>query len=100
MRRSICVGMFLALLFLTSALPSQTPWATLSQPPVGTAAPGDILSAGHLGREIGNVELMIHFYYDLLGLKINGAPQPAKALRFKRNRARAARVCSARRGSS
>jgi catechol 2,3-dioxygenase-like lactoylglutathione lyase family enzyme len=72
MRRSICVGMFLALLFLTSALPSQTPWATLSQPPVGTAAPGDILSAGHLGREIGNVELMIHFYYDLLGLKLMG----------------------------
>ncbi len=79
MRRSIPIAISLALLFLPSVLPSQTPWADLSAPPTGTAAPGDVLSAGHLGREIGNVELMIHFYHDLLGLKLMGArsqPRP------------------------
>jgi catechol 2,3-dioxygenase-like lactoylglutathione lyase family enzyme len=58
---------------------SQTPWATLSEPPTGIMPAGDVLSAGHLGREIGNVELMIHFYHDLLGLKLLGArsqPRP------------------------
>jgi catechol 2,3-dioxygenase-like lactoylglutathione lyase family enzyme len=68
------------LMLLAAALAcAQTPWATLSEPPTGAAPPGDILSAGHLGREIGNVELMIHFYHDLLGLKLLGArsqPRP------------------------
>jgi catechol 2,3-dioxygenase-like lactoylglutathione lyase family enzyme len=53
-------------------LPAQTPWATLKEPPTGQVLSGDVLSAGHLGREIGNVELMIHFYHDLLGLKLLG----------------------------
>jgi catechol 2,3-dioxygenase-like lactoylglutathione lyase family enzyme len=38
-----------------------------------------VLRPGHLGREIGNVELMIHFYHDLLGLGLLGprsAPRP------------------------
>lgn len=58
---------------------AQPPWATLSEPPTGAMPPGDVLSCGHLGREIGNVELMIHFYHDLLGLKLLGArsqPRP------------------------
>ena len=62
--------------FSTSA---QAPWATLNAPPTGLAPSGDVLSAGHLGREIGNVELMIHFYHDLLGLRLMGArsqPRP------------------------
>jgi catechol 2,3-dioxygenase-like lactoylglutathione lyase family enzyme len=62
--------------FSTSA---QAPWATLKEPPTGLAAAGDVLSAGHLGREIGNVEVMIHFYHDLLGFRLMGArsqPRP------------------------
>jgi catechol 2,3-dioxygenase-like lactoylglutathione lyase family enzyme len=62
--------------FPTSA---QAPWATLKEPPTGFAPAGDVLSAGHLGREIGNVELIIHFYHDLLGLGLMGArsqPRP------------------------
>ena len=50
----------------------QTPWATLDSPPSGVAPAGDVLRPGHLGREIGNVELMIHFYHDLLGLGLYG----------------------------
>ncbi len=62
--------------FSTSA---QAPWATLKEPPTGLAPAGDVLSCGHLGREIGNVELMLHFYHDLLGLGLMGArsqPRP------------------------
>lgn len=36
------------------------------------APPGDVLRPGHLGREIGNVELIIHFYHDLIGLGLLG----------------------------
>lgn len=59
--------------------PAQSPWATLDAPPTGVAPPGEVLRPGHLGREIGNVELMIHFYHDLLGLGLLGprsAPRP------------------------
>ena len=56
----------------TWLVPAQTPWATLTGPPTGSSPSGDVLSAGHLGRQIGNVELMIHFYHDLLGLKLLG----------------------------
>jgi hypothetical protein len=66
MRRSVSVTIFLMLVSLPSLLPAQNPWATLSEPPNGTAPQGDVLSAGLLGREIGTVELMIHFYHDLL----------------------------------
>ncbi|MEJ2111069.1 MAG: hypothetical protein P8Z37_14395, partial [Acidobacteriota bacterium] len=58
---------------------AQTPWATLESPPSGVAPPGEVLRPGHLGREIGNVELIIHFYHDLLGLSLRGsrsAPRP------------------------
>jgi catechol 2,3-dioxygenase-like lactoylglutathione lyase family enzyme len=70
-----------ALVILSSCVPisAQTPWATLKEPPTGLAPAGDVLSAGHLGREIGNVELIIHFYHDLLGLRLMGArsqPRP------------------------
>ena len=58
---------------------AQTPWATLEAPPAGVAPSGEVLRPGHLGREIGSVELMIHFYHDLLGLGLLGprsAPRP------------------------
>jgi catechol 2,3-dioxygenase-like lactoylglutathione lyase family enzyme len=67
------------LLACASIIPAQTPWATLDKPPSGTAPSGDVLYPGHLGREIGNVELIIHFYHDLLRLKLLGArdqPRP------------------------
>jgi catechol 2,3-dioxygenase-like lactoylglutathione lyase family enzyme len=62
----------LVLLLGVSIAPAQKPWATLEAPPAGVAPPGDVLRPGHLGREIGNVELMIHFYHDLLGLGLMG----------------------------
>jgi catechol 2,3-dioxygenase-like lactoylglutathione lyase family enzyme len=64
---------------ITSTITAQEPWATLNKPPSGTAPSGNVLYPGHLGREIGNVELIIHFYHDLLGLKLLGArgqPRP------------------------
>ncbi len=80
MRQSVTLfALSITILSLTSIAPAQTPWATLSEPPTGITPAGDVLSAGHLGREIGNVELMIHFYHDLLGTKLLGArsqPRP------------------------
>ncbi|MBN2321435.1 MAG: hypothetical protein JXR49_20320 [Acidobacteria bacterium] len=65
--------------FSAAVCPAQTPWAILDAPPTGVAPPGEVLRPGHLGREIGNVELMIHFYHDLLGMGLLGprsAPRP------------------------
>jgi catechol 2,3-dioxygenase-like lactoylglutathione lyase family enzyme len=61
-----------------SAASAQT-WATLDAPPSGVAPPGDVLRAGHLGREIGDTQNIIHFYADLIGLGLVGpreAPRP------------------------
>ncbi len=55
-----------------STVPAQEPWATLDEPPSGVAPAGDVTRPGHLGRQIGNVELMIHFYHDLIGLNLMG----------------------------
>jgi catechol 2,3-dioxygenase-like lactoylglutathione lyase family enzyme len=55
-----------------STAPAQESWATLEKPPSGVAPAGDVLRPGHLGRQIGNVELMIHFYHDLIGLNLMG----------------------------
>ena len=62
----------LILVSVMSVATAQPPWATLKEPPAGMAPAGDVIAAGHLGREIGNVELMIHFYHDLLGLGLMG----------------------------
>ena len=43
-----------------------------SSPPAGTAPPGDVLRPGHLGRQTGDLERIIHFYHDLLGTGIRG----------------------------
>jgi hypothetical protein len=69
----------LMFLFLAGIAPAQTPWATLDAPPTGIAPAGEVLRPGHLGREIGNVELIIHFYHDLIGLGLlgpRGGPRP------------------------
>lgn len=62
----------LVLFFGFSIASAQTRWATLDAPPTGVAPPGEVLRPGHLGREIGNVELIIHFYHDLIGLGLLG----------------------------
>src|SRR5690242_10283789 len=48
-------------------------WATLDAPPTGTLPPGDVVRAGHLGREIGDTQNIIHFYSDLIGFGLVGA---------------------------
>jgi catechol 2,3-dioxygenase-like lactoylglutathione lyase family enzyme len=66
-------------LLATRAACAQTDWATLTAPPSGVAPPGDVLRAGHLGREIGESQSIIHFYSDLIGLGLIGArdaPRP------------------------
>ena len=68
----------LALIFGFSIAQAQTPWATLDAPPAGVAPPGEVLRPGHLGRQIGNTELMIHFYHDLLGLGLLGPRERAR----------------------
>ena len=52
---------------------AQEKWATLDAPPTGTLPPGDVLRAGHLGREIGDTQNIIHFYADLIGFGLVGA---------------------------
>jgi catechol 2,3-dioxygenase-like lactoylglutathione lyase family enzyme len=72
--------MVLSLMLLVAPVArTATFWATLDTPPTGTAPPGDILRAGHLGREIGETQNIIHFYTDLIGLGLVGpreAPRP------------------------
>ena len=51
---------------------------TLDSPPSGMAPAGDTLRAGHLGREIGDTEDIIHFYADLIGLGIVGPREAAR----------------------
>jgi catechol 2,3-dioxygenase-like lactoylglutathione lyase family enzyme len=68
-----------ALMAHGSAASAQSGWATLDAPPSGIAPPGDVLRAGHLGREIGDTQNIIHFYSDLIGLGLVGpreAPRP------------------------
>lgn len=68
--------MFLCAITIVSA---QTPCETLDTPPSGVAPPGDILRAGHLGRQVADLEPIIHFYHDLIGLELRGArgqPRP------------------------
>ncbi len=73
------------LLAMTLALglgipPARAACATLDAPPTALVpATGEALRAGHLGREIGDTEPLIHFYSDLIGLELVGprtAPRP------------------------
>jgi catechol 2,3-dioxygenase-like lactoylglutathione lyase family enzyme len=72
-------SMLLIFVSITSAQTPPTSWATLDAPPTGTVPPGDVLRAGHLGREIADAEDISHFYHDLIGLEIRGTrdqPRP------------------------
>jgi catechol 2,3-dioxygenase-like lactoylglutathione lyase family enzyme len=66
-------------LLIGDAAWGQTPWATLDAPPSGSAPPGDVLRAGHLGREIGETQNIIHFYNDLIGLGLVGPREAPRA---------------------
>jgi len=68
----------LGLTLLNHAAIAQTQWASLSEPPSGIAPPGDVLRAGHLGREIGDTQNIIHFYHDLIGLGLTGAREASR----------------------
>ncbi len=59
---------------------AQTACGALAAPPSGIVPPGDTLRAGHLGREVGDLPDIIHFYSDLIGLGLVG-PRTAP-LRF------------------
>jgi catechol 2,3-dioxygenase-like lactoylglutathione lyase family enzyme len=59
---------------------AQSSCATLEAPPTAIVPPGDTLRAGHLGREVGDLPDIIHFYTDLIGLGMVG-PRTAP-LRF------------------
>ena len=82
-----CVSIVWAGLVLSAAAISSaqsSSWATLDAPPTGTAPSGDALRPGHLGRQIADVEDIMHFYHDLIGLELRGTrdqPRP-----FGRNR--------------
>jgi hypothetical protein len=52
-------GIAFLLLLVIFVATAQSPCATLKDPPAGSAPAGDVIAAGHLGREIGNVELMM-----------------------------------------
>jgi catechol 2,3-dioxygenase-like lactoylglutathione lyase family enzyme len=72
------ISFSLALIFSFAFASAQTPWATLDAPPTGAAPPGEVLRPGHLGRQIGSTELMIHFYHDLIGLGLLGPRERAR----------------------
>jgi catechol 2,3-dioxygenase-like lactoylglutathione lyase family enzyme len=62
------------------AVRAQAACATLAAPPTALVpSTGEVVRAGHLGREIGDTEPLIHFYSDLIGLELVGArtaPRP------------------------
>ncbi len=69
----------LTLLIVVPIASAQTSCATLDAPTTGIAPPGDALRPGHLGRQVGDVEDIMHFYHDLIGFELRGTrdqPRP------------------------
>jgi catechol 2,3-dioxygenase-like lactoylglutathione lyase family enzyme len=68
-----------------AATGAQAACGTLDAPPTAMVpSTGDVLRAGHLGREIGDTQPLIHFYSDLIGLELLGArtaPRPFTLVR-------------------
>jgi catechol 2,3-dioxygenase-like lactoylglutathione lyase family enzyme len=80
-KKSVTGGVLAMTLALGLGAPrAQSACATLAAPPSAVVpATGEVLRAGHLGREIGDTEPLIHFYSDLIGLELVGprtAPRP------------------------
>ncbi|MBF8270813.1 MAG: hypothetical protein HW386_2522 [Gammaproteobacteria bacterium] len=63
------IGMMLLIIVSVTARADEP--TVISSPPAG-APPGDVLRPGHLGRQTGDLERIIHFYHDLLGTGIRG----------------------------
>ncbi len=80
--KKIASALAVTSLMLLIAVPiasAQTSCATLDAPPTGIAPPGDALRPGHLGRQVGDVEDIMHFYHDLIGFELRGTrdqPRP------------------------
>jgi catechol 2,3-dioxygenase-like lactoylglutathione lyase family enzyme len=56
------------------------PCGSLDAPPTAIVpSTAQVLRAGHLGREIGDTEPLIHFYSDLIGLELVGPRTAARA---------------------
>ena len=74
--RTVVHALWLTGLVAMAAAPfasAQSNWATLTAPPTEALPPGDVVRAGHLGREIGDSQNIIHFYSDLIGFSLVGA---------------------------
>lgn len=61
----------IAVIFIISSVPAGISAQT-------AAPPGNVLRPGHLGRETGDLERIIHFYHDLLGLGLRGERNAAR----------------------
>jgi catechol 2,3-dioxygenase-like lactoylglutathione lyase family enzyme len=78
-RTAACQVAVFSLMLLVLPFSRAQTCGSLDAPPFGSAPPGDIIRAGHLGREIGETQSIIHFYADLIGLGLVGprdAPRP------------------------
>jgi catechol 2,3-dioxygenase-like lactoylglutathione lyase family enzyme len=73
-------GVAMSLALALAAPCAHAACGTLDAPPTQMVpATGEVLRAGHLGREIGDTQPLIHFYSDLIGLELIGprtAPRP------------------------
>jgi catechol 2,3-dioxygenase-like lactoylglutathione lyase family enzyme len=80
--RAFAVASLMLLIVVLIVVPlasAQTSCATLDAPPTGIAPPGDALRPGHLGRQVGDDEDIMHFYHDLIGFELRGTrdqPRP------------------------
>jgi catechol 2,3-dioxygenase-like lactoylglutathione lyase family enzyme len=79
-KNAMAVGVAMSLGLGLGATAARAACATLDAPPTAMVpATGEVLRAGHLGREIGDTQPLIHFYSDLIGLELVGArtaPRP------------------------
>ncbi len=84
-KSTVAAFVAMAMTLSLAATQAQAACATLDAPPTAMVpATGDVLRAGHLGREIGDTQPLIHFYADLIGLDLIGArtaPRPFTLVR-------------------
>src|SRR5580698_8199948 len=79
-KNAMAVGVAMSLGLGLGATAARAACATLDAPPTAMVpATGEVLRAGHLGREIGDTEPLIHFYSDLIGLELQGPRTAARA---------------------
>ena len=84
-KSSVAAFVAMSLALGLAATGARAACGTLDAPPTAMVpATGDVLRAGHLGREIGDTQPLIHFYSDLIGLELIGArtaPRPFTLVR-------------------